>query len=675
MKSDAVTTLQAWVKTCGFLALIVTIAGVALATQQPPEGTQPSVDAPASPLRQCRYIDSTLVPQLVMGVRRLTDPNFNSLLARAEDAPDGPSVSEARLFRPYYVAKRRRSSTNDEWLLIQDSYSAAKPIGWVDARMTVPLRSRYAYTYADPSADLHDTSKDSYDRLLGQLHGGPKAAEDLVLIRRRNADADWVPRKIDDVVPFIELRLPEDAIEPEYPDTTPTRRFGIPLENRLVHMGAICGGPADQQLLDTLRQQNNQQAGLEMVFVVDETESMRPFFSAVADFVRTVSTTAARHGEMVRLAVSYYTDGPPGERVTASPLRPINNPSAAAELAVSVRGHADKLPPGDYSNAPERMLEGLRDSIRQAGFTPGSDAFVAIVGDTGHEPADPADKQQLVGEIAQLIKQHHIHLFFAHVGNRQSPAQMLFRDDFESIQLAATKLGIPHDRVVYQPVNASTLPEELAKAQERAANARRMRIEQLIRIESRTPYTEPGPKLLEQFEKLAIQKDKFDELHLQFYMPSRGWLFHPLTPDPPAVNQPQFHEVFFLAPPEQTAIRGMLLSLQSQLEERQMIDHDATVMAFAQSLSSAAGNPTIETQVMAAWNRIPEPQRSLGIFLEDTFGIRLKASLPFPRAALSIQPENEAEVAACRERITRFLTVLADGGSDTFWFDSSELIP
>lgn len=646
---------------------------------------QPPTAAAAGSVRQCQFIEGTLVPRLVMGVRRVNDAEFDALPVRAEKAPDGPVVAEARLFRPYYVVDRRLDDQQEGWLLIQDDYTVSKPLGWVPERHVEPFRSRYAYTFApsdrDHPADLHDSSKDGYERLLAQMKGDPDAGRELVVVRERQGSAAWNPAKIDDIVPFIELRVPTDAIEKEYPDTTPTHRFGIPLENRLVHMGAVCGGPVDRERLASLRKQDDVQAGLEMLFVVDETESMRPFFGGVADVIEKAGDAAAKGGatddkaKPARIAVSYYTDGPPGTRVSATPLAPIPGETVALALAAEVRRHSDKLPPGDYAFPPERMLEGLRDSIVQAGFTAGSDAFVAVVGDTGHEPADGAEKEKLIDEIAGLVGKHGLHVFFAHVGRRQTEYDMLFKKDADAVRTQAEAKGVPPGRIVYQPADANTLADEIGRAQERAARLRRERLRQIERIESRTPHTEPGPKLLQQLEAVGIPRQRFDELHLQYFVPARGWLFHPIAGPAAAQGAPQFRELFFLAPAEREALRELFAHVQGRLTKGGPIDHTAAVTTFAATLAKASRTPALETKVVADWKRIPEVQRSLGVFLEDVFGLRLKAALPYPAEASSQQIATAEAIRTLDERVGRLARAFVDGGPAAVWFDAATLVP
>jgi hypothetical protein len=660
-------------------AILVLIAAGPATVPAAETSAEDAATKPTKPIarRGCEFIDGTLVPRLVMGVRRVKGPDIGALVVRSGPASDADVVTALPLFRPYYVIARTAGPANDRRVLIQDGYSAAEPLGWVDERHVEPFRSRYAYTYApqarDHVADLHDTSQASYERLLGQQNGDAEARKELVLIRERvpkNGLASWNPLAIDDLVPFIELRQPNDEIEREYPDTTPTHRFGIRNENRIVHMGAIVGGPKEIPPPDEV-------SGLEMVFVVDETESMKPFFEGVAAFVENVGKAVAQQNGQVKLAICYYTDGPAGTRVTATRLQAVKGEQDAVRLGKDVRNHKEKLPPGDYAFPPERMLEGLRDSIRKAGFTPGARAFVAVVGDTGHDPADAASKAALVREVADLIREHGVHVFFAHVGRRTTEHDKLFEKDAQAVRESVVGLGLPEDRVVYQPVGVATLAKDLGDAEAQAAARRRERLREIQRIESRTPYTEPGPVLLEQLAAAGITLEQFESRHMQFYVPSRGWLFHPISPQDGHAQRPQFRELFFMAPAEQKAVDALFVHLQAKLAAGTMrIDHDQALRTFATALADAAETPDLAQRVQKHWTGITPSKRSIGVFLEDVLGVRLKAALPYPVEQPTAQRATKEEIQTLGTRIGRLRQQLSpDARSNAFWFEASVLVP
>ena len=638
---------------------------------------QPKATLTAS---HCGFLGQTLLPSLAMGVRRIDDPDIESLELRDMPDPTAKITKEEPLFQPFFVTATETDKTGGKWHRLQSDYTTAAPLGWASDRHVHLLQSRYAYTYAytlanrqrKELADLQNLSKESYERLLTQSKGDAEGGKDKIMVRERPGAEHWQPVAIQDIVPFVELLIPLKERDKEHPDTTPTFKFGIPLENRLVHMGAVCGGPIDDKKLRELRATILVAKDLEMLFVVDETVSMRPFNEVVASFIRTADHLAANRPAPMKVAVCSYSDGPPGKRVTLGVFEA--GPQKIKALADKVALLGQTLPPDDFANPPERMLEGLRDALRDMKFLPGGTPFVAVVGDTGHEPKDP-DKNELIAEVARLIQKHSVRAYFMHVGRRKTPEELLFQGDFDMVQTAAVKLGVPKDHIVYEPAEKNNLEEVLKKSQDEVEAERRRRQQQIVRMESRTPYTEPGPKLLKALEARGIDPAKFDKEHLQYFVPSQGWLFHPSGPTTGAA-QPQFRELFFLAKPERMAIKGLFDDIRDRLTRNEPIDGDAVIEKFAKGLAVAAGNSALESRVLGAWKKIPDRQRSVGAFLEDVFGLRLKAALSFPSITYAKdQPATQQGIARMLERIGRLGEAFKAGGDTAFWFDASSLVP
>lgn len=651
---------------------------VAITILVAPPPAWPQAAQPGRQASHCRFVGEALVPSLGMGVRRLDDPQIDVLELRRAPDPQAPIVAEGALFRPYFVAGSATDGSGGRWHLLQDGYTSEEPLGWVSERHLHLLESRYAYTFAirprEKLAELQDLSKESYERLLAQAKGDGDGAKEKVVIHERPGAEGWRPVSITDTVPFVELLVPREKRDREHPDTIPTFRFGIPVENRLLHMGAVCGGPIDTERLRDLKSRKPSDNELKMLFVVDETVSMLPFNQVVANFIRSAGRLAAGRPIPVRVAVWSYTDGPPGTRVTPGAFGLVRGPADVQELAQRVAQLGNDLPPDAFANPPERMLEGLRDALKPAPGLEGGLLFVAIVGDTGHEPTDP-DRAKLVGEIARQIDQTGARVYFMHVGRRRNRDEMLFRDDFAAVQQEATRLGLPEDRIAYEPAEANTLQEVLETARDEVEDEWRRLQMQIARMESRSPYTEPGPKLLAALEARGLDRANFDERHLQYFVPSQGWLFHPSEKNP-GDARPQFRELFFLAAAERRAVTSLFADIRERLSRGEQIDGDAVIERFAGDLSTAAAHPTLEARVVEAWRNIPERQRSVGVFLEDVFGLRLKAALPFPPIEFTKErPATEQEIKRLLERIGRFTAAIEDGGDDGFWFEASSLVP
>lgn len=628
----------------------------------------------------CGFVGDTLVPRLAMGVRRIDGDDIDLLELR--DQPGAATVArEVPLFRPYYVVETRNGTKGDTWHRLQDGYTAAAPLGWARGSHVHLLDSRYAYTFAnrkrEQPADLHDDSKEAYERLRAQAAGNVDGMAKTVVVRELPGAESWNPVTIDDTVPFVELRIPAEKRDREHPDTTPTFRFGIPLENRLVHVGAICGGPVEGEQLKKLRETVVEDNGLEMMFVVDETTSMDKFMKIVARFIRDAGQLAVGQPVPVRIAVCSYTDGPPGSRVKLGRFNTVKGPADVKDLADQVEKLGFDLPDSPYEDPPERMLEGLRDAMQKVPFQAGTTRFVVVVGDKGHQP-DDKDKGQLIKQAADLIARTGASVHFIHV-NAGDPTEDkrfvdLFKDDYDAIVTAAGN-RVAKGRLVYQRAEENQLLASLQKARNAVEEERRRLQRQIARMESRSPYTEPGPKLLESLEKRGLDKATFDRLHLQYFVKSRGWLFHPATQDA-ATAQPQLREFFLLAPPERQAVKKLFDGIRDRLSRREQIDGDAVITAFGADLASASGHPAVAQRVADAWRRIPQRQRSVGVFLEDVFGLRLKAALPFPPIAFAKQqPAAEQEIERMLERIGRLGNAFRDEGDAAFWFDASGLVP
>lgn len=672
--------------------------------------------------QRCEWIEGTLIPQAVIGVRRLGDEiegneAVDSLDVFSGSAGGGP-VARAKLFRPYFVS---RGGAGAGRVRIQERYHDA-PIGWVNKERLEFLESRYAYVFARQDhpgkAELHDTSKEAYERHLAQLKNeyDAKTAESVVLRQRQEAEF-WLPVTRQDPVPFIELlgqSLATARDEPDYPDTTPTFRFGFSAENRLLHMGAICGGPVDVESLADLKEKVKEQAGLEMLFVIDETSSMRPYFEGVAAFIEdaggVVGSPQGQAAQKVRVGVTYYSDGPREiQWFRWSRALGQNQPGLvlmgkgdAAVLARDVQTNEDKLPPGDFSDAPERSLEALRRAIETAGFLKGASKYVAIIGDTGYE-ADPegaanlaqidaqrqqdrqrvngVGKQKLIEAIAEEIEQNDLTIFFVHVGNRTTTAQKLFKDDADAVRVALGEKA--KGQVSYITAEEKTLAEELGKARDKAEALRRQRERDIARMESRNQATEPGPKLIDRLAPQKMTLEQYESSHLQYFVPARGWLYQPADSQSDVERVPHFTELLFLAPAERRALISLLKHCRERLAKNLALDGSKAVAVFAESLAAETGDLNVVEEALAQWQAIPESQQRIGVFLEDKLGVRIKATLPFPpdgyredeTAEAPENPHATHEFWRALLRVEKLLDALKAADDKAFWFDASSLVP
>ena len=124
---------------------------------------------------------------------------------------------------------------------------------------------------------------------------------------------------------------------------------------------------------------------MEILFVVDETDSMGPWLPKVAEtiekIVRSVRTAGAGGGGLeVRLAVAYYGDTFGGTQ-PATPAELQDVAQAGDGLFENVAKH----PLQNGGDALERVFLGLGRGIDDAGFSDVSRKMVILIGDMGNK--------------------------------------------------------------------------------------------------------------------------------------------------------------------------------------------------------------------------------------------------------------------------------------------------
>lgn len=614
------------------------------------------------------FVPNTLIPKLAMGVRRGgKDPRE---VAELRDRPGGTVLARVPLFTPMYVHGEQRLGTQD-WVLLASGYATATtgPRGWITRSEVEVFFNRYGYILQDTgqTTEFFPTPEAAYavvPEIGPKSETSPSPSASVLGTPGMN---DWRPSRRTDLVPFMELDFERQS---GYPSTTPS--ITTPYDGRLVRVGAICGGPVDAALLGKLRTEAERNAAVEMLFVVDETWSMKEFFTGVADFIRDVGQAAGDGWERrPRIAVSYYTDGPQGERTTCSSLQKAT-PEVVTALANSVRQHKQQMPRGDYVNPPERMLDGARDAISKAGFTEGVTSIVIVIGDTGHEPKDAA-KGKLLDEVANLIVARGLMVFFVHVGlkgTEMSVDQALFKQDADAVRQRVGRLNKSlTDRVRYTIANADSLTAELAASRREADRLAEQARLMTRRITSRNTHTTPGPALVAAMAKDGFTLAEFNEAHQQIYVPSYAWL---VSPKAVGGKTAELSRYVHLALEEQQALAVLLESVSRNVDAGVAVDHDAAVLAFVQSLSAANNTSPVVEAAHKNWKKLGA-ERTAGGFLDKFFGLTLRSEALFNLVLLGSTQES-AEAKKALQTLTAHVRA-ACREKDRFWFEATSLSP
>jgi hypothetical protein len=619
------------------------LADEAVAGQLPSGRAKPWLPEDVAP--QCLFLPRTAIPMLAMGARRLDDaPELRDrrlldLWARPEAADAGVEpLATVPLFRPYFVYDRR-TADGTTWHLLGSEY-AGMPLGWADGRQLQLLGSRYGYHFNNPKrlppgVHLYGSRAAAYAAIEAQSRVPPETPLAEVVVAERLEEESWNPLAADAIPPFIELGDDADVAggqSARLTDTTLT--FPFPGENQLVCVGAVAGGPVDRAAIATKKKAAQERAGIAIVFVIDETLSMQKFFGGVADFIDK-NLDLGVNAVNVRVAVSWYSDIQKAGDVphAPQPLQPLNGPgmsqaevqTAKQRIVAAVRDHRERIIGGDGAQAEELIYPGLIAAIEAAGFEQGENAMVFVIGDAA-DRSPPADLAALQRRVAELIGQHAVQMAFVQVGDVSQVGDGFTR------QARGFRAGLQPDlqpNVIVQEPGGAPLQKRIADLQSQMDRRRTILLGEIAEMETRNCYSQPGPALEKQFAERGIDRLAFDRSHWQFFLPAWGWRYHPLQAD----ATPQLRELVFLAKPESDALIPTLVKSADGLEKAGRIDVDAARKALADVLGR--NHTGVAAAIEAAWQGLPEDDRTLGRFLEQGMGLRVRNALLFHRGSVN----------------------------------------
>jgi hypothetical protein len=190
------------------------------------------------------------------------------------------------------------------------------------------------------------------------------------------------------------------------------------LNNHLERVGVI-GDFDDMKAGDVhdlqrkLNRFESQASQIEILFVVDETASMEPWFPVVARTIQQI-LRAVRPGEggagspTLRVGVAYYSDAP---EPLVKPARLEDVGQGADALVREVAGHRPKIAPPEIDDSRERVFLGLGTALDRANFTPLARKLVVLLGDMGNKVVAPEPSaDELIERLAPTRDNAHLSL-------------------------------------------------------------------------------------------------------------------------------------------------------------------------------------------------------------------------------------------------------------------------
>jgi hypothetical protein len=680
---------------CGCWALAIVMAGASVrarANDAAPPRTGRSAAASPRPwlpeggVAQCLFLSRTAIPMLAMGVRRIDDdPKMRGrrlldLWKQPEES--GPGVeplARVPLFRPLYVYDRRTEGPAT-WYLLGDAY-VGSPRGWADGRQLHVLESRYGYYFNNPSrlapgVQLYESRSAAHAALMAQSREPPQSPLDGVVVAerlglKRLKDEGWNPLVRNGVPPFVELAADRDSREllaRGLTDTTLT--FPFPDDNRLLHLGAVAGGPVDVAELVKKKAEAAEQAGVSIAFVIDETVSMKKYFPEVAAFID--ENLELDEGINIRAAVSWYSDIEkpadvsydvrPLEQLNGNGVPPGDAETRKARMVKDVRGHSERVTKGYGAQSRELIYQGLIAAIQRAGFQSGENAMVFVIGDAA-DRTEGSGLATLQDALAGLLEQHKLQLAFVQVGD--------LGPDFAN-QATEFRNRLPanlRESVMVRGVGDSSLKNQLADLRTKMEERRARLLGEIAEMETRNQYSQPGPVLENQLHAAGIDRTDYDRQHLQFFAPAWGWLHHPKR----ATDGPQLREVVWIAEAEAAALLPALVVAVEGLRSTGRIDADAARRQLSSVLAERTGHTGAAAAIESAWESLPLEDRTLGRFLSDALGLRARNAILFHRGVADSRAEPTREaVSRLLESRTRMGMARQPGVN---WVDAWKVLP
>ncbi len=382
--------------------------------------------------------DTLITLKALVVNKRASLAQFDQLLIRSRPSKDAPGKDEPqRLYTTLFVYAQA-----DGHVLVGDepSFLPARTedatrvvLGWLPQERTEIWNTREAAEWD------HEATLEPKDRPRLAINSPPSAGPKRRTIPGRiYASPEQALKGLTDpsvAALFEEQDFEPDSklgykVSPELPDDAP--RFPVlrtvpgarhPRAGDLFEVGGI-GGLVDAQgkvLLtagqvkrwqDRLKALQDQVTRTDILFVIDDTESMEKWFGAAAATVRKITDLANRESHrQVRVAVTFYND------VTEQSKREKRPPVQAAvlqdarnkglEIAQMLEERQRKKDVRGGGDPHEMVFRGIVEGIDKANFHPQARKLVVVIGDCGDLTASKKRKQE-DPEYANYTKKYNV---------------------------------------------------------------------------------------------------------------------------------------------------------------------------------------------------------------------------------------------------------------------------
>jgi hypothetical protein len=359
----------------------------------------------------------------------------------SKQAPEtqAPVVRQVRFYKFFYIFAETGDNPERDWVFLASEYQLSgsdtdqRIVGWVPRKMIEPWLTREALQWStarerrlSPGIIWRDPES--------ALNAGPWGTGDETAILFKERFLDGKPFDLPPEVPRYPIN--------NWPEQYKREQF---LDRLKMYPGwdllyvVVAGQYVDEKghpianaeeiarLQTALQHLAEQHSNFEIVFVIDETESMQPWFGRVADAVSNIVQNLQKYQSInLKIGVTFYNDVALNRQpITCHPLT-----NDIDKIITNIRNH--KTARG--GDPEESVFLGIKTAIEKSGFRPRSTKLLVLLGDDADKSSGISEK-----DIVELLFSYPVPIAFTAIqvypeqqlANR--PVAQKFRHQMETI--------------------------------------------------------------------------------------------------------------------------------------------------------------------------------------------------------------------------------------------------
>ena len=179
--------------------------------------------------------------------------------------------------------------------------------------------------------------------------------------------------------------------------------------------------------LNSLREKAN---NVDIMFVVDATQSMKKYFTSIATSIENIILSNEIEGIKYRFGLSVYRDYPDGND------RMFEIEPLTSDVQKIIKIAKSTICDSKDTDAPEAVYQGIIKGINEAGFNKKHSNIVVLIGDAAnHDP----DSKFTLANVVSKIKEYNINLVAFQVIKGYHDTYYKFSDDVRKIMFGVAK--------------------------------------------------------------------------------------------------------------------------------------------------------------------------------------------------------------------------------------------